>query len=69
MHHAAPARDGADARHDLAREERLHHVVVRAELEADDPIDLIAARRQHQNRQQAALAPHRPDDVPTVDSR
>ena len=33
----------------LGQTERLGDVVVRARVETDDDIDLVAARRQHQN--------------------
>ena len=36
---------------ELAHAERLHHVVVGAELEADDAVDLLALRRQHHDRE------------------
>src|SRR5947208_921307 len=38
-----------DAAHELAKAERLRHVVVCAELEADDLVDLVVARRQHEH--------------------
>jgi hypothetical protein len=37
----------AHARDELARAERLRHVVVRAELEPGDALRFLAARRQH----------------------
>ena len=43
----------ADAGHQLARAERLGEVVVGAQLEADDAVQLLGARRQHQDRQRA----------------
>ena len=52
-----PAQHGADARGELARRERLRHVVVGAELEADDPVGLLAARGQQDHGQVRA----RPD--------
>ena len=42
-----PARHGADAGHELAEAERLHDVVVGTQLEADDAVDLVAARGHH----------------------
>ena len=39
--------EGADAQHELAHAERLHDVIVGADLEADDAIDLLALRRTH----------------------
>jgi hypothetical protein len=41
------AQDGLDARHQLAGIERLGQVVIGAELEADDLVDVLAAGRQH----------------------
>ena len=40
----------------LARRERLRHVVVGAELEPDDPVGLLAARGEHDHRQLGARA-------------
>ena len=51
---AAQNRPHADR--ELARRERLRHVVVGAELEADDPVGLLAARRQQDHRQVGARA-------------
>ena len=48
--------DGADPRHELAQAERLHDVVVRAELEPDDAVDLLALRRDHDDRHVRARA-------------
>jgi hypothetical protein len=42
---------GANAPEQLAGTEGLGQIVVRADLEADDAIDLIAERRQHDDRQ------------------
>src|SRR5664279_1909319 len=42
--------DAAHARDELARRERLGDVVVGAELEADDAIDLVAARGEKEDR-------------------
>ena len=44
------ARDGPDPRDELAQPERLDDVVVRAELEPDDAVDLLALRRDHDDR-------------------
>ena len=46
----APAQNGLNPQEQLAHAERLHHVVVRAELETDHAIDLFALRRQHHHR-------------------
>ena len=63
---ATPARDGADARDQLAQAERLHDVVVGAELEPDDPVGLLAARGDDDDRHVRALA-QPPADVEPVD--
>src|SRR5207249_7370101 len=42
-----PAQHGADARQELPWIERLGEVIVRPELEADDLVDVFAARGQH----------------------
>ena len=47
---AAAALDRADPRDELPRRERLHDVVVGAELEADDPVDLFAPGGEHHDR-------------------
>ena len=46
-----PPQQRADTRRELAGRERLRDVVVRAELEADDPVGLLAARRQQDDRE------------------
>ena len=46
---AAP-QDGTDARRQLPQAERLRDVVVRAELQPDDLVDLGVPRRQHHDR-------------------
>ena len=47
---AASAHDRPHARDELAGAERLHDVVVGAELEAHDPVDLLAASGEHDDR-------------------
>src|SRR5215218_8797469 len=49
------AQDGADPRNDFAAAERLHHVVVGAELEPDHPVGLLAAGGEHDDRNLRAL--------------
>src|SRR5437867_325468 len=44
------AEDGLDPGDELARVERLRHVVVRADLEPDDLVDVFVTRGQHQDR-------------------
>ena len=62
---AGAAQHRADARDHLGAAERLDDVVVGAELEADDPVGLRAARGQHHDRDVAA-APQRAADVAAV---
>ena len=50
------AQDRFDACHHLARAERLHDIVVRAELQTDDAVDLLAFCGQHQNGQLRGFA-------------
>src|SRR5258708_18922233 len=50
------AQDGAQARHQLARRAGLRHIVVGAELEPDDAVDVVAARGEHDYRHAARLA-------------
>ncbi|ABA47730.1 hypothetical protein BURPS1710b_1624 [Burkholderia pseudomallei 1710b] len=46
----AAAQHRLDPRHQLLRRERLRHVIVRADLEAEDLVLLVAARGQHDDR-------------------
>ena len=46
----AATQDRVDAEQELAHAERLDDVVVRAELEADDPVDLFGFRGDHDDR-------------------
>ncbi len=50
------AEDRLHAGHQLARVERLREVVVGADLEPDDLVDVLVARGQHQDRDVGALA-------------
>ena len=51
------AQDRLHARQQLARIERLRQIIVGAEIEPDDAIDVVAAGRQHQHgRSRARLA-------------
>lgn len=45
------AQQRADPREQFGEPERLGHVIVRARVEADDEIDLVGARGEHQHRQ------------------
>ena len=60
------AQDRLHPRRQLARVERLAEVVVRAHLEADDPIHLLRARRQHQDRHVGVLAQLAADVEPAL---
>ena len=51
-----PAQHRLDPRQQLARVERLGHVVVGAELEPDHPVGLLGHRGQHDDRQVALRA-------------
>ena len=44
-----PVRERGHAQHDLAHDERLHDVVIGADLEAEDAILGLALRGQHQH--------------------
>ncbi len=50
------AEDGLDAGHHLARIERFGQVVVSAQLEADDAVDVLAPGREHEDRSLAPTA-------------
>ena len=43
-------RDGAESREEFAGGKGLGQIVIRADLEADDPIGLLTSRGQHQDR-------------------
>ena len=47
---ARPTQHGAHARDDLLRREGLDDVVVGAELEPEDAVDLLASGREHHDR-------------------
>src|SRR5215210_3489580 len=61
-----PAHDRPDARHELPYGERLGDVVVRPELESDDPVYLIVAGGQHDDGH-VALRPDPPYDLGAVE--
>ena len=50
------AEDGANASDELARRERLRHVVVRSELEPDDAVDLLVACGHDHDRERRGIA-------------
>ena len=51
-----PAQDRPDARDQLARAERLGQVVVGAELEAEQLVELVVARGEHDDRDRRVAA-------------
>jgi hypothetical protein len=61
-------KDGSDPGHHLSRRERLRDVVVRPDLEADDPIRLLALRREHDHRRVRAF-PDPGEDFGSVQPR
>jgi hypothetical protein len=63
-----PAQHGADARDQLGHAERLHQVVVGAELESDHTVGLLAAGGQHDDRHLRGRADY-PADVAAVGVR
>ena len=60
------AQHALDARDELPRVERLRQVVVGADLEPDDLVDVLVAGGQHQDRDVRGLA-HAPADLDPVD--
>ena len=61
-----PPQDRLHPRHQLASVERFGHVVVGAELEADNLVHVVTARGEHDDRQVALLA-QTAADLPAVD--
>src|SRR3954453_2123644 len=66
-HPAAPERR-LDAAAELAQRERLGDVVIGAELEPEDLVDLLGLRREHDDRHGAAR-PEAPADLEAVEPR
>ena len=66
--HTAPRR-GADARDELAHRERLHEVVVGADLERVHAVVLRAARRDDDDRRADPFGARRLDQLPPVELR
>ena len=63
-----PSKDRADPRDQLSCAERLHHVVVGAELKPEHPIELIAPSGHHDDGDVGA-GPDGPTDVVAVNIR
>lgn len=63
-----PPQNRPDSRHQLAGVERLRQIIVRAQLEADNAVRVLAARGQHEDRHSAAPA-QLPEDLETVHAR
>src|SRR5205085_12354966 len=60
--------NGADARRQLAGVEGFWEVIVGAQLEPDDTVDILASRREHDHRNFAAL-PQPAKNLETVYAR
>jgi hypothetical protein len=60
--------DGSNARRQFARIERLRKIIVGSQLQADDAIDVFAARGQHQNRNAAGGA-HALQNLESIQAR
>ena len=64
-----PTQQRADPAHQLAQRERLRDVVVRAELQADHLVELVAPRRQEQDRRLGADRAEAAQHLEPVDAR
>src|SRR6188472_1517159 len=64
-----PPEERPDAAQELAKGERLGHVVVGAELEAHDLVELVAARREEQHRRLGARRAEAAQHLEPVDAR
>src|ERR1044071_5114963 len=60
---------GLDPAQQLPEPERLREVVVRAELQADDLVDLLVAGGEHEHRRLGARRPQAPQDLEAVHAR
>ena len=67
--HPGAAQRGLHPRAELAHRERLGDVVVRAELEAEDLVDLLGLGREHDDRHGLALGAQAPADLEAVHAR
>ena len=63
-----PPQERLDPAHQLAQPERLGQVVVGAELQADDLVDLVVAGREHQDRRLGAGGAEAAQDLEAVDA-
>jgi hypothetical protein len=63
---ACAAQHGADPGDQLAGAERFGDVVVGTQLEADDPVDLVVARRHEQHRSPVVGGTHPTADLHAV---
>ena len=61
--------EGLDAAHQLAQAERLGQVVVGAELQADDLVDLVVARGEQEDRRLGAVGAQAAQHLEAVDAR
>ena len=64
-----PPHQRAEAREQLGERERLHEVVVRAAVEAEDPIVDGITRGQNQHRCVHAALPQRAEDLDAISAR
>lgn len=60
------AKDGADPRQQFTRRERLGEVVIGPHFQTDHAIDLVALRRQHQDRDVVVRAQPSADRQPVL---
>jgi len=67
--HGAAAQQRADAREQLGEGERLHYVIVSAELQPFNAVVHGIARRQEQNRRRYAVPPQIGHDGPSITDR
>src|SRR5205823_8089146 len=64
----AAAQHGLEPRDQLARAERLGEVVVRTHLQAEDPLDLVVARGDEEDRRPVLVRPQPAADLGAVDA-
>ena len=66
---AGPPEHGLDPEYELPRAERLGDVVVGAHGQAQDPVVLLAAGGDHDDRQRGAVGPQLTKDLDAVEAR